>query len=143
MEVPQLLPREAEPFLLISLCELKSLFEFETLIESHSTFLSGLHIPSQVLSETSPIQSCKGCTSHRLFHSCSRQSPEVKPASGLGGSLLSDVCLYSCPRTCTTIEQRTLLLLLTTSKVMGLREEDEECIMSVRVATIIEVHTCL
>ncbi|XP_056908927.1 inositol hexakisphosphate and diphosphoinositol-pentakisphosphate kinase 1 isoform X3 [Takifugu flavidus] len=38
----------------------------------------------EVLSETSPIQSCKGCTSHRLFHSCSHQSPEVKPASGLG-----------------------------------------------------------
>nr|XP_046249692.1 inositol hexakisphosphate and diphosphoinositol-pentakisphosphate kinase 1 isoform X3 [Scatophagus argus] len=38
----------------------------------------------EVLSETSPTQSSKGCTSHRLFHSCSRQSPEIKPTSGLG-----------------------------------------------------------
>ncbi|XP_039665137.1 inositol hexakisphosphate and diphosphoinositol-pentakisphosphate kinase 2 isoform X12 [Perca fluviatilis] len=38
----------------------------------------------EVLSETSPTQSSKGCTSHRLFPSCSRQSPEIKPASGLG-----------------------------------------------------------
>ncbi|XP_030587089.1 inositol hexakisphosphate and diphosphoinositol-pentakisphosphate kinase 1 isoform X1 [Archocentrus centrarchus] len=38
----------------------------------------------EVLSETSPTHSSKGCTSHRLFISCSRQSPEVKPASGLG-----------------------------------------------------------
>uniref|UniRef100_H3CYG7 Inositol hexakisphosphate and diphosphoinositol-pentakisphosphate kinase n=1 Tax=Tetraodon nigroviridis TaxID=99883 RepID=H3CYG7_TETNG len=38
----------------------------------------------EVLSETSSVQSCRGCTSHRLFHSCSRQSPEVRPASGLG-----------------------------------------------------------
>ncbi|XP_040893710.1 inositol hexakisphosphate and diphosphoinositol-pentakisphosphate kinase 2 isoform X3 [Toxotes jaculatrix] len=37
----------------------------------------------EVLSETSPTQSSKGCTSHRLFPSCSRQSPEIKPASGL------------------------------------------------------------
>uniref|UniRef100_I3KEZ0 Inositol hexakisphosphate and diphosphoinositol-pentakisphosphate kinase n=1 Tax=Oreochromis niloticus TaxID=8128 RepID=I3KEZ0_ORENI len=39
---------------------------------------------SSVLSETSPTHSTKGCTSHRLFISCSRQSPEIKPASGLG-----------------------------------------------------------
>ncbi|XP_069551507.1 inositol hexakisphosphate and diphosphoinositol-pentakisphosphate kinase 1 isoform X3 [Brachyistius frenatus] len=38
----------------------------------------------EVLSETSPTHSSKGCTSHRLFQSCSRQSPEIKPASGLG-----------------------------------------------------------
>ncbi|XP_019729521.1 inositol hexakisphosphate and diphosphoinositol-pentakisphosphate kinase 2 isoform X10 [Hippocampus comes] len=38
----------------------------------------------EVLSETSPTQSSKGCTSHRLFPSGSRQSPEIKPASGLG-----------------------------------------------------------
>ncbi|XP_078112753.1 inositol hexakisphosphate and diphosphoinositol-pentakisphosphate kinase 1 isoform X8 [Sander vitreus] len=38
----------------------------------------------EVLSETSPTQSSKGCTSHRLFPSCSQQSPEIKPASGLG-----------------------------------------------------------
>nr|XP_024658830.1 inositol hexakisphosphate and diphosphoinositol-pentakisphosphate kinase 2 isoform X5 [Maylandia zebra] len=38
----------------------------------------------EVLSETSPTHSAKGCTSHRLFISCSRQSPEIKPASGLG-----------------------------------------------------------
>ncbi|XP_074489967.1 inositol hexakisphosphate and diphosphoinositol-pentakisphosphate kinase 1 isoform X5 [Sebastes fasciatus] len=37
----------------------------------------------EVLSETSPTQSSKGCTSHRLFPSCSRQSPEIKAASGL------------------------------------------------------------
>ncbi|CAK6954471.1 inositol hexakisphosphate and diphosphoinositol-pentakisphosphate kinase 1 isoform X2 [Scomber scombrus] len=37
----------------------------------------------EVLSETSPTQSSKGSTSHRLFPSCSRQSPEIKPASGL------------------------------------------------------------
>ncbi|KAM7415043.1 hypothetical protein PAMA_019732 [Pampus argenteus] len=47
----------------------------------------------EVLSETSPTQSSKGCTSHRLFPSCSRQSPECKPASGLAfpytGSLSS------------------------------------------------------
>uniref|UniRef100_A0A7N8WU50 Inositol hexakisphosphate and diphosphoinositol-pentakisphosphate kinase n=1 Tax=Mastacembelus armatus TaxID=205130 RepID=A0A7N8WU50_9TELE len=35
----------------------------------------------EVLSETSSSQSSKG--SHRLFPSCSRQSPEIKPASGL------------------------------------------------------------
>ncbi|XP_034541757.1 inositol hexakisphosphate and diphosphoinositol-pentakisphosphate kinase 2-like isoform X2 [Notolabrus celidotus] len=38
----------------------------------------------EVLSETSPTQSSKGCTSHRLFPSVSRQSPEIKPTSGLG-----------------------------------------------------------
>ncbi|XP_033940345.1 inositol hexakisphosphate and diphosphoinositol-pentakisphosphate kinase 2 isoform X11 [Pseudochaenichthys georgianus] len=39
----------------------------------------------EVLSETSPSQSSKGSMSHRLFpSSCSRQSPEIKPASGLG-----------------------------------------------------------
>ncbi|XP_054475134.1 inositol hexakisphosphate and diphosphoinositol-pentakisphosphate kinase 1 isoform X2 [Anoplopoma fimbria] len=43
----------------------------------------------EVLSETSPTQSSKGSTSHRLFPSSSRQSPECKPASGLGGTLLS------------------------------------------------------
>ncbi|XP_073328415.1 inositol hexakisphosphate and diphosphoinositol-pentakisphosphate kinase 1-like isoform X2 [Pagrus major] len=37
----------------------------------------------EVLSETSPTQSSKGSTSHRLFPLCSRQSPEIKPASGL------------------------------------------------------------
>ncbi|XP_061898671.1 inositol hexakisphosphate and diphosphoinositol-pentakisphosphate kinase 1-like isoform X4 [Entelurus aequoreus] len=37
----------------------------------------------EVLSETSPTQSTKGCTSHRLFPMGSRQSPEIKPASGL------------------------------------------------------------
>ncbi|XP_069018486.1 inositol hexakisphosphate and diphosphoinositol-pentakisphosphate kinase 2 isoform X2 [Embiotoca jacksoni] len=42
----------------------------------------------EVLSETSPTHSSKGCTSHRLFQSCSRQSPEIKPASGLGGHLI-------------------------------------------------------
>ncbi|XP_051237757.1 inositol hexakisphosphate and diphosphoinositol-pentakisphosphate kinase 1 isoform X3 [Dicentrarchus labrax] len=43
----------------------------------------------EVLSETSPTQSSKGCTSHRLFPSCSRQSPEIKPTSGLGGHFIS------------------------------------------------------
>ncbi|XP_051917967.1 inositol hexakisphosphate and diphosphoinositol-pentakisphosphate kinase 2 isoform X6 [Hippocampus zosterae] len=38
----------------------------------------------EVLSETSPSHSSKGCTSHRLFPSGSRQSPEIKAASGLG-----------------------------------------------------------
>ncbi|XP_057692368.1 inositol hexakisphosphate and diphosphoinositol-pentakisphosphate kinase 2-like isoform X8 [Corythoichthys intestinalis] len=38
----------------------------------------------EVLSETSPSQSSKGCTPHRLFPSGSRQSPEIKSASGLG-----------------------------------------------------------
>ncbi|KAM3608862.1 uncharacterized protein V6R79_005797 [Siganus canaliculatus] len=38
----------------------------------------------EVLSETSPTQTSKGSTSHRLFQSCSRQSPEVKATSGLG-----------------------------------------------------------
>ncbi|XP_068168335.1 inositol hexakisphosphate and diphosphoinositol-pentakisphosphate kinase 1 isoform X4 [Antennarius striatus] len=38
----------------------------------------------EVLSETPPTLPCKGCTSHRLFHSCSRQSPEIKPTIGLG-----------------------------------------------------------
>uniref|UniRef100_A0A8D3BU03 Inositol hexakisphosphate and diphosphoinositol-pentakisphosphate kinase n=1 Tax=Scophthalmus maximus TaxID=52904 RepID=A0A8D3BU03_SCOMX len=40
--------------------------------------------PTQVLSETSPTQTSKGGTSHRLFPSCSRQSPEIKPTIGLG-----------------------------------------------------------
>ncbi|XP_067357390.1 inositol hexakisphosphate and diphosphoinositol-pentakisphosphate kinase 1 isoform X28 [Channa argus] len=43
----------------------------------------------EVLSETSPAQSSKGCTPHRLLPSCSRQSPEIKPAIGLGGHLIS------------------------------------------------------
>ncbi|XP_044048650.1 inositol hexakisphosphate and diphosphoinositol-pentakisphosphate kinase 1 isoform X9 [Siniperca chuatsi] len=43
----------------------------------------------EVLSETSPIQSSKGCTSHRLFPSCSHQSPEIKPTIGLGGHLIA------------------------------------------------------
>ncbi|XP_058500468.1 inositol hexakisphosphate and diphosphoinositol-pentakisphosphate kinase 1 isoform X4 [Solea solea] len=38
----------------------------------------------EVLSETSPTQSTKGSMSHRLFPSCSRQSPEIKPTIGLG-----------------------------------------------------------
>ncbi|XP_036002823.1 inositol hexakisphosphate and diphosphoinositol-pentakisphosphate kinase 2 isoform X4 [Fundulus heteroclitus] len=38
----------------------------------------------EVLSETSPNHSSKACTSYRLFQSCSRQSPEIKPAGGLG-----------------------------------------------------------
>ncbi|XP_077373699.1 inositol hexakisphosphate and diphosphoinositol-pentakisphosphate kinase 1 isoform X1 [Festucalex cinctus] len=38
----------------------------------------------EVLSETSPAQASKSGTSHRLFPSGSRQSPEIKPASGLG-----------------------------------------------------------
>ncbi|XP_075884994.1 inositol hexakisphosphate and diphosphoinositol-pentakisphosphate kinase 1 isoform X2 [Nelusetta ayraudi] len=37
----------------------------------------------EVLSETSPTQTSRGPT-HRLLHSCSRQSPECKAASGLG-----------------------------------------------------------
>nr|XP_043891556.1 inositol hexakisphosphate and diphosphoinositol-pentakisphosphate kinase 1 isoform X5 [Solea senegalensis] len=37
----------------------------------------------EVLSETSPTQSTKGSMSHRLFPSCSRQSPEIKPTIGL------------------------------------------------------------
>uniref|UniRef100_A0AAX7TNJ3 Inositol hexakisphosphate and diphosphoinositol-pentakisphosphate kinase n=1 Tax=Astatotilapia calliptera TaxID=8154 RepID=A0AAX7TNJ3_ASTCA len=49
-----------------------------------SVLIPGLFGPTQVLSETSPTHSAKGCTSHRLFISCSRQSPEIKPASGLG-----------------------------------------------------------
>ncbi|XP_031715047.1 inositol hexakisphosphate and diphosphoinositol-pentakisphosphate kinase 1 isoform X12 [Anarrhichthys ocellatus] len=49
----------------------------------------------EVLSETSPTQSSKGSTSHRLFPSGSRQSPEIKPASGLGGHLISE--LFSMP----------------------------------------------
>ncbi|XP_053741546.1 inositol hexakisphosphate and diphosphoinositol-pentakisphosphate kinase 1 isoform X1 [Synchiropus splendidus] len=36
----------------------------------------------EVLLETSPNQSTKGSTSHRLFCSCSRQSPEIKPPQG-------------------------------------------------------------
>ncbi|XP_077451780.1 inositol hexakisphosphate and diphosphoinositol-pentakisphosphate kinase 1 isoform X5 [Stigmatopora argus] len=38
---------------------------------------------AQVLSETSPSQSSKCCTPHRLFPSGSRQSPDIKSASGL------------------------------------------------------------
>ncbi|XP_034390170.1 inositol hexakisphosphate and diphosphoinositol-pentakisphosphate kinase 1-like isoform X2 [Cyclopterus lumpus] len=38
----------------------------------------------EVLSETPPTQSSKASTTHRLFPSGSRQSPEIKPASGLG-----------------------------------------------------------
>ncbi|XP_069384424.1 inositol hexakisphosphate and diphosphoinositol-pentakisphosphate kinase 2 isoform X9 [Paralichthys olivaceus] len=38
----------------------------------------------EVLSETSPTHSSKGSISHRLFPSCSRQSPEIKPTIGLG-----------------------------------------------------------
>ncbi|XP_077451784.1 inositol hexakisphosphate and diphosphoinositol-pentakisphosphate kinase 1 isoform X8 [Stigmatopora argus] len=38
----------------------------------------------EVLSETSPSQSSKCCTPHRLFPSGSRQSPDIKSASGLG-----------------------------------------------------------
>ncbi|XP_040019054.1 inositol hexakisphosphate and diphosphoinositol-pentakisphosphate kinase 1 isoform X5 [Gasterosteus aculeatus] len=49
----------------------------------------------EVLSETSPTQSSKGSTSHRLFPSSSRQSPEIKPTSGLGGLLISE--LFSLP----------------------------------------------
>ncbi|XP_044048645.1 inositol hexakisphosphate and diphosphoinositol-pentakisphosphate kinase 2 isoform X5 [Siniperca chuatsi] len=49
----------------------------------------------EVLSETSPIQSSKGCTSHRLFPSCSHQSPEIKPTIGLGGHLIAE--LFSMP----------------------------------------------
>ncbi|XP_069384423.1 inositol hexakisphosphate and diphosphoinositol-pentakisphosphate kinase 2 isoform X8 [Paralichthys olivaceus] len=37
----------------------------------------------EVLSETSPTHSSKGSISHRLFPSCSRQSPEIKPTIGL------------------------------------------------------------
>ncbi|KAI3371062.1 hypothetical protein L3Q82_023697, partial [Scortum barcoo] len=55
-----------------------------------------MEVPDRsVLSETSPTQSSKGCTSHRLFPSCSRQSPEIKPTSGLGGHLISGVCMCS------------------------------------------------
>uniref|UniRef100_A0A1A8FCN9 Inositol hexakisphosphate and diphosphoinositol-pentakisphosphate kinase n=1 Tax=Nothobranchius korthausae TaxID=1143690 RepID=A0A1A8FCN9_9TELE len=38
----------------------------------------------EVLSESSPNHSSKSCTSHRLFQSCCRQSPEIKAVSGLG-----------------------------------------------------------
>ncbi|XP_077566380.1 inositol hexakisphosphate and diphosphoinositol-pentakisphosphate kinase 1 isoform X4 [Stigmatopora nigra] len=38
---------------------------------------------AQVLSETSPSQSSKSCAPHRLFPSGSRQSPDIKSASGL------------------------------------------------------------
>ncbi|XP_034031817.1 inositol hexakisphosphate and diphosphoinositol-pentakisphosphate kinase 1 isoform X3 [Thalassophryne amazonica] len=47
----------------------------------------------EVLSETSPTQSSKGCTSHRLFPLCSRQSSDVKPASGLAPPHAG--CLFS------------------------------------------------
>nr|XP_054599077.1 inositol hexakisphosphate and diphosphoinositol-pentakisphosphate kinase 2 isoform X7 [Nothobranchius furzeri] len=40
----------------------------------------------EVLSETSPNHSSKSCTSHRLFQSCCRQSPEIQAVSGLAGS---------------------------------------------------------
>uniref|UniRef100_A0AAQ5YYQ6 Inositol hexakisphosphate and diphosphoinositol-pentakisphosphate kinase n=1 Tax=Amphiprion ocellaris TaxID=80972 RepID=A0AAQ5YYQ6_AMPOC len=54
------------------------------LVVTVSILTPGLHGFTQVLSETSPTHSSKGCTSHRLFQSCSRQSPEIKPTSGLG-----------------------------------------------------------
>ncbi|XP_053282589.1 inositol hexakisphosphate and diphosphoinositol-pentakisphosphate kinase 1 isoform X2 [Pleuronectes platessa] len=38
----------------------------------------------EVLSETPPDASSKGCTFHRLLPSCSHQSPEIKPTIGLG-----------------------------------------------------------
>ncbi|XP_060932584.1 inositol hexakisphosphate and diphosphoinositol-pentakisphosphate kinase 1 isoform X2 [Limanda limanda] len=38
----------------------------------------------EVLSETPPDASSKGCTFHRLLPSCSYQSPEIKPTIGLG-----------------------------------------------------------
>ncbi|TKS73962.1 Inositol hexakisphosphate and diphosphoinositol-pentakisphosphate kinase 1 [Collichthys lucidus] len=51
----------------------------------------------EVLSETSPTQSSKGSTSHRLFPSCSRQSPEIKPTSSLCSGLFSASALgVSC-----------------------------------------------
>ncbi|XP_035520446.1 inositol hexakisphosphate and diphosphoinositol-pentakisphosphate kinase 1-like isoform X2 [Morone saxatilis] len=50
----------------------------------------------EVLSETSPTQSSKGCTSHRLFPSCSRQSPEIKPTSGL--AVITDPPPHHKPR---------------------------------------------
>nr|XP_020478317.1 inositol hexakisphosphate and diphosphoinositol-pentakisphosphate kinase 2-like isoform X3 [Monopterus albus] len=46
----------------------------------------------EVLSETSPSQSSKGCTTHRLFPLCSRQSPEIKPASGLAPPHTGSFC---------------------------------------------------
>lgn len=52
---------------------------------------------SQVLSETLPTQSSKGSTSHRLFPTSSRHSPEIKPSSGLGehlNFLYISVCVW-------------------------------------------------
>lgn len=66
-----------------------------TYCSGHMSLIPGL--PTQVLSETSPTQSTKGCTSHRLFPSCSRQSPEIKAPSGLGGHLISGVRVCVCP----------------------------------------------
>lgn len=61
-----------------------------------SVLIPGLFGPTQVLSETSPTHSAKGCTSHRLFISCSRQSPEIKPASGLGRDLIFGASVGEC-----------------------------------------------
>nr|XP_020478419.1 inositol hexakisphosphate and diphosphoinositol-pentakisphosphate kinase 2-like isoform X14 [Monopterus albus] len=58
----------------------------------------------EVLSETSPSQSSKGCTTHRLFPLCSRQSPEIKPASGL---VLLPLGCPVAPPTCGTTSART------------------------------------
>ncbi|XP_062245481.1 inositol hexakisphosphate and diphosphoinositol-pentakisphosphate kinase 2 isoform X5 [Platichthys flesus] len=38
----------------------------------------------EVLSETPPDVTSRGCTFHRLLPSCSHQSPEIKPTIGLG-----------------------------------------------------------
>ncbi|MEQ2200070.1 hypothetical protein XENOCAPTIV_021673, partial [Xenoophorus captivus] len=46
----------------------------------------------EVLSETSPNHTSKGCPSHRLFQSSSRQSPEIKPTGGLGQLLNFNFC---------------------------------------------------
>ncbi|XP_041853059.1 inositol hexakisphosphate and diphosphoinositol-pentakisphosphate kinase 2 isoform X6 [Melanotaenia boesemani] len=59
----------------------------------------------EVLSETSPTHSAKGCTSHRLFQSStSRQSPEIKPTSGLVP--LPSACPV-VPPTCETTSAHT------------------------------------
>nr|XP_054599075.1 inositol hexakisphosphate and diphosphoinositol-pentakisphosphate kinase 2 isoform X5 [Nothobranchius furzeri] len=50
----------------------------------------------EVLSETSPNHSSKSCTSHRLFQSCCRQSPEIQAVSGLAGHGFS-VCTFKAP----------------------------------------------
>lgn len=63
---------------------------------SISVLIPGLFGPTQVLSETSPTHSAKGCTSHRLFISCTRQSPEIKPASGLGRDLIFGASVGEC-----------------------------------------------